>query len=426
MAGIESWPAFCRDCLTDARSDAPCPNCGSTRVLAHPELDILAIAHMDCDAFYAAIEKRDDPSLKDRPLIVGGETRGVVSTCCYIARTYGVRSAMPMFQAKRLCPQAVILKPRHSHYSAVARQIRQMMEELTPLVEPLSLDEAYLDLSGTARIHNRPPAKTRAALTARIEREIAITVSIGLSGNKFLAKLASELDKPRGFAVIGMAEANSFLRDKKIGIMRGAGKVMQAQLERDGLTLVGQLQDADPRELARRYGATGLWLHRMANAQDSRPVDPGGEMKTISSETTFNTDLSRLADLESVLWRQAERVSARAKSHGLAGKTIVLKLKTSDFRLRTRSNSLEAPTQLADRIFRTALPALKREADGTRFRLLGVGLSNLAPAQGADPASLIDTEGDKRAAAERAMDKIRAKFGGEAVGKGRAFKKPRL
>ena len=426
MAGIESWPAFCRDCLSDAKADAPCPHCGSTRVLAHPELDALAIAHMDCDAFYAAIEKRDDPSLKDRPLIVGGETRGVVSTCCYIARTYGVRSAMPMFQAKRLCPQAVILKPRHSHYSAVARQIRQMMEELTPLVEPLSLDEAYLDLSGTQRIHHRTPAQTMAALAAKIEREIAITVSIGLSGNKFLAKLASELDKPRGFAVIGMTEAKSFLRDKKIGIMRGAGKVMQAQLERDGITLVGQLQDADPRELARRYGATGLWLHRMANAQDSRPVDPGGEMKTISAETTFNTDLSRLADLESALWRQAERVSARAKSYGLAGKTIVLKLKTADFRLRTRSNSLEAPTQLADRIFRTALPALKREADGTRFRLLGVGITNLSPDVGADPASLIDTEGDKRAAAERAMDKIRAKFGGESVGKGRAFKKPRL
>ena len=425
MAGIESWPAFCRDCLSDAKADAPCPACGSTRILAHPELGTLTIAHMDCDAFYAAIEKRDDPSLKNKPVIVGGETRGVVSTCCYIARTYGVRSAMPMFQARRLCPKAVILKPRHAHYSAVARQIRTMMEALTPLVEPLSLDEAFLDLSGTQRIHHRAPAQTMAALAAKIEREIAITVSVGLSGNKFLAKLASELDKPRGFAVIGMAEAKSFLRDKKIGIMRGAGKVMQGQLERDGITLVGQLQDADPRELVRRYGATGLWLHRMANAEDSRRVDPGGEMKTISSETTFNTDLSRLADLESVLWRQAERVSARAKSHGLAGKTIVLKLKTSDFRLRTRSASLEAPTQLADRIFRTALAALKREADGTRFRLLGVGLSNLAPALGADPASLIDTEGDKRAAAERAMDKIRAKFGGEAVGTGRSFKKPR-
>jgi len=425
MAGIESWPAFCRDCLGDAVADAACPACGSTRVLAHPELNGLAIAHLDCDAFYAAIEKRDDPSLKDKPVIVGGETRGVVSTACYIARQYGVRSAMPMFQAKKLCPQAVILKPRHSHYSQVARQIRAMMQDLTPLVEPLSLDEAYLDLSGTERVHHRSPARTMAALALRIEREIQITVSIGLSGNKFLAKLASELDKPRGFAVIGMAEARSFLRDKKIGIMRGAGKVMQARLERDGITTIGQLQDAEPKALAERYGATGLWLYRMANAQDSRRVDPEGEMKTISSETTFNTDLSAYADLESILWRQAERVSARAKKLDLGGRTIVLKLKTANFQLRTRSASLDAPTQLADRIFRTARAALKREADGTRFRLLGVGLSNLAPAQEADPSSLIDLQGDKRAAAERAMDKIRTKFGGEAVGTGRSFRNER-
>jgi DNA polymerase-4 len=424
MAGVETWPGFCRDCLSDA-AEAPCPSCGSSRVITHPEIDTLAIAHMDCDAFYAAIEKRDDPSLKDKPLIVGGETRGVVSTACYIARKYGVRSAMPMFQAKKLCPQAVVVKPRHSHYSAVARQIRGLMEALTPLVEPLSLDEAYLDLSGTERIHHRSPARTMAKLASDIEREVNITVSIGLSGNKFLAKLASELDKPRGFAVIGMAEAKSFLRDKSIGMMRGAGKVMQARLQRDGLTNIGQLQDADPKELSVRYGATGLWLHRMANAQDSRRVDPGGEMKTISSETTFNSDLSKLADLENVLWRQAERVSARAKNYELAGRTVVLKLKTSDFRLRTRSTSLDSPTQLADRIFRTAQAALKREVDGTRFRLLGVGLSNLGPAMGADPSSLIDVTSDKRAAAERAMDKIRAKFGGEAVRTGRAFKKPR-
>jgi len=424
VAGVETWPGFCRDCLSDA-AEAPCPSCGSSRVITHPEIDSLAIAHMDCDAFYAAIEKRDDPSLKDKPLIVGGETRGVVSTACYIARKYGVRSAMPMFQARKLCPQAVIVKPRHSHYSAVARQIRGLMEALTPLVEPLSLDEAYLDLSGTMRIHHRSPARTMAKLAADIEREVNITVSIGLSGNKSLAKLASELDKPRGFAVIGMAEARSFLRDKPIAKMRGAGKVMQARLERDGLTTIGQLQDSDPKGLSIRYGGTGLWLHRMANAQDSRRVDPGGEMKYISSETTFNSDLSKLADLESVLWRQAEQVSARAKNHELAGRTVVLKLKTSDFRLRTRSTSLHSPTQLADRIFRTAQDALKREADGTRFRLLGVGLSNLGLAIGADPASLMDVTSDKRAAAERAMDKIRAKFGGEAVGTGRAFKKPR-
>ncbi len=424
MVGSEmrDWPAFCRDCLADTVAGEPCPACGGTRILAHPELGQLAIAHMDCDAFYAAIEKRDDPSLNDKPLIVGGEVRGVVSTACYIARRYGVRSAMPMFQAKKLCPQAVILKPRHSYYSAVARQIRGFMQELTPLVEPLSLDEAYLDLSGTEKMQGRSPARTMAALAGRIEKEIGITVSIGLSYNKFLAKLASELDKPRGFAVLGRAEAKSFLRDKPVGIIRGAGRVLQARLTRDGYATIGALADAEPRELAGRYGATGLWLARIAQGEDSRPVDPGGEMKTISSETTFDKDLARLADLEKILWRQAERVSARAKSYGLSGRTIILKLKTRDFRLRTRSASLDAPTQLADRIFRTARSALKREADGTSFRLLGVGLSNLAPAVEADPASLIDPQNDKRAAAERAMDKIRSKFGGEAVNKGRGLR----
>jgi DNA polymerase-4 len=429
---LKDWPAFCRDCLEDvtpARADAPaspqsqCPNCGGTRILAHPELETLTIAHLDCDAFYAAIEKRDDPSLAHLPVIVGGGTRGVVSTACYIARRSGVRSAMPMFQARKLCPGAVVIKPRMSLYVEVAREIRGLMRALTPLVEPLSLDEAYLDLSGTTRIHRMAPARTMAKLALEIERRLAITVSVGLSGNKFLAKLASELDKPRGFAVIGMGEAKSFLRDKPVGVIRGAGKVLAARLERDGFATIGRLQDADPRDLANRYGATGLWLAHIAQAQDGRAVDPGGEMKTISSETTFNTDLSRLADLEAVLWRQAERVSARAKNYDLSGRTVVLKLKTANFRLLTRSASLDAPTQLADKIFRVAQTALKREADGKRFRLLGVGLSNLAAATEADPASLIDPASDKRAAAERAMDKIRSKFGGEAVGKGRGLTK---
>jgi DNA polymerase-4 len=425
MAGIEAWPAFCRDCLAEAKADQPCSHCGGTRILAHPELETLAIAHLDCDAFYAAIEKRDDPSLHDKPVIVGGETRGVASTCCYIARRYGVRSAMPIFQARKLCPHAVFIKPRHAYYSEVARQIRTKMQALTPLVEPLSLDEAYLDLSGTDRIHGMSPARTMAKLAGEIERDIGITVSIGLSGNKFLAKLASEMDKPRGFAVIGMKNAVAFLRDKKVGVIRGAGKVLEAQLNRDGFVTIGDLQDADQRDLANRYGATGLWLARIARAEDSRVVDPGGEMKSISSETTFNTDLSAYTELEAVLWRQAERVSARAKAKQMAGRTVVLKLKTANFRLRTRSASLDAPTQLADRIFRTARIALKREADGTKFRLLGVGITNLAPASEADPGSLIDPVNDKRAAAERAMDRIRAKFGGEAVGKGRGLNRKR-
>jgi DNA polymerase-4 len=415
--------AFCRDCLTDAAAATTrCKKCGSHRIVRHDELDRLSIAHLDCDAFYAAIEKRDNPELLDKAVIIGGGRRGVVSTACYVARISGVRSAMPMFQALKLCPHAVVIKPNMAKYVEVGRQVRAMMRALTPLVEPLSLDEAFLDLSGTERIHGMSPAKTMASLVKRIESELGISASIGLSHNKFLAKLASELDKPRGFAVIGVAEAKAFLRDKPVGFIRGAGKALQACLAKDGITRIGQLQDSDVRKLAQRYGNTGLWLHRLANAEDHRTVDPSGEMKTISSETTFNDDLVKFEDLEKILWRQAERVSARAKSYELAGRTVVLKLKTASFKLKTRSASLDAPTQLADRIFRIAREALRREADGTAYRLLGVGISNLESAHQADPLDLVDRSAGKRAAAERAMDQVRSKFGGEAVGKGRGFR----
>ncbi|HEV2560583.1 MAG TPA: DNA polymerase IV [Rhizomicrobium sp.] len=413
--------AFCRDCLADA-SGARCKSCGGRRILSHDELDLLAIAHIDCDAFYAAIEKRDNPELLDKPVIVGGGKRGVVSTCCYVARINGVKSAMPMFQALKLCPQAVVIRPRMSEYAKVARQVRHFMRELTPQVEPLSLDEAYLDLSGTERLHGTSPAKTMAALAKRIQSEIGITASIGLSYNKFLAKLASELDKPRGFAVIGRAEAKSFLRDKPVGFIRGAGAALQAKLAKDGITRIAQLQDADMRALARAYGNTGLWLHRLANAEDARVVDPDGEMKSISSETTFFNDIAAFEDLEDILWEQAERVSARAKASDLGGRTVVLKLKTANFKIRTRSVSLDAPTQLADRIFRVSREALRKECDGTSFRLLGVGIGNICAADQCDPDDLVDRGAKKRAAAERAVDRVRAKFGRDAVGKGRALR----
>jgi DNA polymerase IV len=414
--------AFCRDCLTEAAGGAArCANCRSHRIVSHEELHQLSIAHLDCDAFYAAIEKRDDPSLNDKPVIVGGGKRGVVSTCCYIARIDGVRSAMPMFKALKLCPDAVVVKPRMAKYVEEGQRVRALMRDLTPLVEPLSLDEAYLDLSGTERLHGRSPAKSMAALAGRIEDEIGITVSIGLSCNKFLAKLASELDKPRGFAVIGAGEATAFLRDKPVGMIRGAGVALQAKLAKDGITRMGQLQDADRRDLARRYGSTGLWLYRLAHAEDARQIDPSGEMKSISSETTFNENISRLDALEKILWRQCERVSARAKEKDLGGRTVTLKLKTANFKILTRSVSLDAPTQLADRIFRVAREALKREADGTSYRLLGAGLHNICAASECDPDDLVDRGAGKRAKAEHAMDKVRAKFGGEAVGKGRGL-----
>ena len=413
--------AFCRDCFSDAAAAAKrCQRCGGHRILSHDELDTLSIAHLDCDAFYAAIEKRDNPGLRDKAVIVGGGgRRGVVSTCCYIARINGVRSAMPMFKALELCPHAVVVPPDFAKYTKAARQIRAMMLDLTPLVEPLSLDEAYMDLSGTDRLHGMSPARSLARLARRVEDEIHITVSIGLSHNKFLAKLASEIDKPRGFAVIGIAEALSFLRDKPVSYIRGAGNVLQARLIKDGITHIGQLQDLPEKDLARRYGNTGLWLHRLAHARDTREVIADGDMKSISSETTFETNISDYKELEAILWRQAERVSARAKSSGLGGRTIVLKLKTANFKIRTRSVSLDTPTQLADRIFRTAREALRREASGTPYRLLGVGISQLADEAACDPVDLVDDGGAKRAAAERAMDKVRAKFGGDVLGKGR-------
>jgi DNA polymerase-4 len=415
--------AFCRNCLADAIDDAQrCSACGGRHILAHAELETLTIAHIDCDAFYAAIEKRDDPTLLDKPVIIGGGTRGVVSTACYIARISGVRSAMPMFKARRLCPQAVIIRPNMAKYALAARAVRHLMRELTPLVEPVSLDEAYLDLAGTERLHGMSAAKSMARLARRIEQEIGITASIGLSHNKFLAKLASELDKPRGFAVIGRAEAVQFLRDKPVSAIRGAGASLVARLARDGITRIAHLHDAEPRSLASRYGSTGLWLHRLAHAEDSRRVDPSGSMKSISSETTFSTDITSLDELERILWRQAERVSARAKSSALGGRTIVLKLKTAQFQIRTRNVSLDAPTQLADRIFRIARRALGPEADGTAYRLLGVGLTNLCSASECDPGDLVDAEGAKRAAAEHAIDRVRNKFGADSLGKGRVLR----
>ena len=412
--------AFCRDCLADTNETSRrCQTCGGRHIIAHPELRTLSIAHLDCDAFYAAIEKRDDPSLADKPLIIGGGTRGVVSTACYIARIQGVRSAMPMFQARKLCPDAVVIRPNMAKYAAVARQVRDLMRSLTPLVEPLSLDEAYLDLSGTERLHGMSPAKTMAKLARQIETQIGITASIGLSYNKFLAKLASDLDKPRGFAIIGRAEAKLFLRNRPVGFIRGVGKALVAKLAKDGITRIAQLQDAEPAALAARYGSTGLWLHRLAHAEDPRTVSPSGEMKSISSETTFFEDIAAYRELEDILWRQAERVSARAKSSALGGHTIVLKLKTANFRIRTRAVSLEAPTQLAERIFRVAREPLAREADGTAFRLLGVGITNLCSASECDPDDLVDRTRAKLAAAEHAVDKVRRKFGADAVGKGR-------
>ncbi|MGF7161225.1 DNA polymerase-4 [Rhodoligotrophos appendicifer] len=413
---------LCRDCFHMLEgTQRRCRQCGSPRTVSHPELHQLSIAHLDCDAFYAAIEKRDDPSLIDKPVIIGGGRRGVVATACYIARISGVGSAMPMFKALKLCPEAVVIRPNMEKYLDVGRKVRALMEELTPLVQPISIDEAFLDLTGTARLHGYSPAAALARLARKVEKEIGITVSIGLSHNKFLAKVASDLDKPRGFSLIGRTETLSFLAPRPVGLIWGVGRAMQAKLAKDGITRIERLQSMDLGDLMRRYGTMGSRLYHLSRGLDDRSVTTERDTKSISGETTFNEDISDFSLLEQILWRMCEKVSRRAKAAGLGGATVVLKLKSADFKIRTRNARLEEPSQLAIRIFQLARPMLQREAQGTAFRLLGVGISDLCAAEACDPQRPLDPAAVRLADAERAMDRVRDKFGSLAVGKGLAF-----
>ncbi|ADO41204.1 DNA polymerase IV [Ketogulonicigenium vulgare Y25] len=392
-------------------------------MLSHPELFDLGIAHMDCDAFFASVEKRDNPALQDKPLIVGGGTRGVVSTCCYIARVRGVRSAMPMFQAKKLCPDAVVVPPRMSVYAEVSRQIRAMMDALTPAIEPLSLDEAFLDLRGTARLHHAPPALVMARLVRRIEQELGLTASVGLSHNKFLAKIASDLEKPRGFSVIGQAETLAFLAPKSVRMIWGIGPAGQEQLERAGIRTFSDITRWDRQALHERFGAMGSRLYHLARGQDARPVAPDRALKGISNETTFDVDTSDPDLLDGHIWRMAEKVSGRAKAHDMAGWTVTLKLKRANHTLITRARKLDRPTQLADAIYRTARHLFDAVGNQGPYRLLGVGISDLLPARDDDrQTDLLDPDAPKRAGAERATDAIRARFGKDAIIKGRSLR----
>ena len=414
---------LCRDCSeTSGGISSRCSRCGSDRVLSHARLASLSVAHIDCDAFYAAIEKRDNPDLRDRPVIVGGGQRGVVATCCYIARLDGVRSAMPMFKALKACPNAVVIKPDFRKYSEASREIRSRLEALTPLVQMVSIDEGYVDLSGTGRLHAHSPASLLATLARDIERNLKITISIGLSDNRFLAKMASEMDKPRGFAVIAREDAKSVLAPLPISAIHGVGPAFAKRLERDRLVLIGDIHALERADLMRRYGESGQHLWDRAHGIDHRRVSPDRDRKSVSAERTFNSDIMDAEILEDRLWSVCEETASRAKAHGVAGYVVTLKLKTKSFRSLTRSVTLSEPTQLAQTLFRTARPLLRRETSGTTaYRLIGIGISDLHPA-GTDQVDLIDPAVAKRAAAERAVDQARYRFGTEAVQTGRAMR----
>jgi DNA polymerase-4 len=417
---------LCRDCFTTGTGEgAPpaCPDCGLLRVVSHGELDDLTVAHMDCDAFYATVEKRDDPSLRDKPVLVGGASgRGVIMAACYVARQFGCRSAMPMFKARKLCPHAVIVRPNMAKYQEVGRAVRALMLDTTPLVEPISIDEAFLDLSGTEKLHKGSAARTLAGLARRIEDVIGITVTVGLSHNKFLAKIASDLDKPRGFSVIGREETLNFLDHQPVSKLWGVGRALQQRLERDRFNLIGDLRACSEDFLVKRYGSIGGRLYRFSRGEDSRRVDPQSARKSISAETTFSENLATLDDLKKRLWPLCEKVADRAKAADLAGGVVTVKLKTSDFRIRTRNRTLPNPTQLAETIWLYGCNLLEREATGTSFRLIGIGLSQLCPGTEADPPDLADPDGGKRKAVEHSMDSVRARFGTGAIAKGRTFR----
>tara|TARA_Y100001934_G_scaffold832_1_gene1081 strand:+ start:789 stop:1937 length:1149 start_codon:yes stop_codon:yes gene_type:complete len=382
----------------------------------------LSIAHIDCDAFYASIEKRDDPSLKDMPVIVGGGHRGVVSAACYVARMYGVRSAMPMFKALKACPDAVVIRPNMAKYSAVGGEVRAIMKDYTPLVQPLSIDEAFLDLSGTETLHKGSPARTLALILKRIEDEIGVTGSVGLSYNKFLAKVGSDLDKPRGFSVIGRAEATSFLSSKPVKIIWGVGKALESKLRRDGITMVGHLQKVEEDKLVARYGSIGHQLYDFSRGNDDRSVAPSSAPKSISSETTFAEDIYNLETLCKRMWPLCESVAGRLKKRSLAGRSVTLKLKRADFQLLTRSRTLSSPTELAEIIYRTAVSLLEKEANGPAFRLIGVGVADIVDADEADPPDLLHQETPKERQVEEAVDAVRAKLGPDAIIKGRKMR----
>jgi DNA polymerase-4 len=415
---------LCRDCLAETSGDDPrrCPRCGSPRLVAYANSADLTIAHVDCDAFYASIEKRDNPQLRDRPVIVGGGRRGVVSTCCYIARTYGVRSAMPMYQALKLCPNATVVPPDMAKYAAVGRQIRSLMQTLTPLVEPVSIDEAFLDLTGCERVHAAAAPLTLARFAKRIESEIGVTVSVGLSYCKFLAKFASDLDKPRGYSIVERGQAMALLASEPISRIWGVGKVAQNRLNQGGLRLIGDIQALDEATMFSRYGPEGSRLWRLARGLDDRRVTPERETKSISAETTFDSDSADKEHLTRTLLVLCERVAARLKKQQLACRNVTLKLRTADFKLRTRSRSGFEPTQLASRLFLVARALLDKEMDGARFRLLGVATADFAPAESADRGDLVDSGVGREKARERAIDSLRDKFGAGAVVRGLAFR----
>ena len=424
-----SYPMLCRACGSAgyAGGEKPpidCPACDSSNIRWHSELFKLTLAHIDCDAFYASVEKRDNPELADRPVIVGGRERGVVAAACYIARQYGVRSAMPTWTALKKCPDAVVIRPRMAHYVETSRRIKDMMMRLTPLVQPISIDEAFLDLSGTEALHGCSPAVALLRLQNDIRETMGLTVSIGLASTKSLAKMASDRDKPDGFFIVGAAEAKAWLAPQPVSVLFGLGKAAVGRLNAAGFHTCGDLVAGDLAVLTNLLGRQAGQIQRLAAGIDNRAVTTERVAKSISSETTFSRDLGEFAELEAELEILCLKVSARLKSAGIAGGRVTIKLKRPDHRILTRSQTLQHRTDKSHLLFAAARELLRGETGPQRkFRLLGFGVDQLGTPEA---SSLLDLEGgisDRQNRLEAALDAVGQKLGEGAIQSGRIFQR---
>lgn len=415
---------FCRDCFVSIKNQAiECAHCGSNRLIHHQELDRLFIAHLDCDAFYAAVEKRDNPTIREKPVIIGGGDRGVVATACYIARSFGIHSAMPMYKAKSLCPDAIILTPNIVKYREVSRSIMQIFETATPLVERVSLDEAYLDLTGTRQIHREASAITLARLIKTIENTVGITISLGLSHNKFLAKMASDENKPSGFSIVGYNETSTYLYQKKISKLPGVGPSLVKRCNLVGIEYIKDVLQLTEDNKNLLFGKNRVRMEAMCNGHDSRKVTPKKPVKSLSTETTFTANIGNLDLLLNELWPLCEKVSCRLKLHKFGAFTITVKLTTPQFKKISRSITLNNSTQLAEVLYKQATRIVTKQIRSGPFRLIGISVKNFQAESLADLEGLFDSKLKRVKSIEKVLTDLKKKFGNSVIEHGRSFKR---
>ncbi|MDF2873861.1 MAG: dinB 2 [Sporomusa sp.] len=377
------------------------------------------IIHVDMDAFYAAVEQRDNPELRGCPVIIGGTgTRGVVATASYEARKLGVRSAMSAVEAKRRCPQGVFLAPNHEKYSQVSHEILNIFTEFSPIVEPLSLDEAFLDVTGMEGLF-ASPVDIAVKIKERIQTELNLTASAGVAPNKFLAKLASDMRKPDGLMVIRPDQVAQVLAGIPVTRLWGVGQATAQTLDKLGLKTIGQVAQADPEKLAKHCGQLGYIIHQLANGQDERPVISDWQPKSIGKENTFAEDIQDREELKAQLWTLVEKVGWRLRRQGLSGRTITVKVRFASFRTITRSKTLVVAANLDETIYRIAEEMLANVTLSEGVRLLGVTVSGFVTAGG--QMSLFDQGDEKSMAVAKAVDTLKERFGEGAVTRGGAL-----